>query len=69
MLKLEMCARQFFSLSVQCLCQQKSVAKRLFDSVLAKDHVFLKMKQDRRRLEDKTPREIINMDRKTELKM
>ena len=65
-----MCARKFFSLSVQCLCQRKSVAKRLFDSVLAKNHVFFfQMKQDRRRLEDKTPREIINMDRKTELKM
>ena len=35
--------------------------KRLFESVF-------EMKQDRRRLENKTPMEIINMDRKTELK-
>ena len=42
--------------------------KRPFDSVLAKNHVF-KMKQDGRRLVNQTPREIINMDRKTELKI
>ena len=53
---------------VSCLCQRKGVAKRLFDSVLANNHIF-KMKQDGRRLENKTPREIINMDRKTELKI
>ena len=59
MLKLEMCARNF---------SHESVAKRLFDSVLAKNH-FFKMKQDGRRLENITPREIINMGRKTELKI
>ena len=41
----------------------KGVAKRLFDSVLATNHIFL-MKQDGTRLENKTPREIMNMDRK-----
>ena len=35
--------------------------KRLFESVS-------EMKEDGRRLENKTPMEIINMDRKTELK-
>ena len=43
--------------------------KRLFDSISAKNHIFFKFKQDGRRLENKTPREIINMDRKTELKI
>ena len=49
------------------LCQRRSVAKRLFDSVLANNQIFLNItKEDRRRLENKTPREITNMDRKTE---
>ena len=55
---------------VSSSCQRKSVAKRLFDSVLAKNQIFLSiMKQDGRRLENKTPRELMNMGRrKTELK-
>ena len=32
-------------------------------------HIFFKMKQDGRGFENKTPKEIINMDRKTELKI
>ena len=51
----------------QQLCQQKSVAKRLFDSVLAKNQIFLN-EAKWERLENITPRKIINMDRKTELK-
>ena len=43
----------------------KSAAKRLFDSVLAKNQIFLNG-VDGRRLENK--REIMNMGRKTELK-
>ena len=43
-------------------CQQimptKSVAKRLLDSVLAKHQILL----NEARLENKTPREIINMN-------
>ena len=42
-------------------CQRRSVAKRLFDSVPL-------MNQDGRKLENKTPMEIIYMDRNTELK-
>ena len=42
------------------LCQRRSVAKRLFDSVSL-------MNQDGRKLENKTPMEIIYMDRNTEL--
>ena len=49
------------------LCQRKSVAKRLFDSVLAENHIFLNEARWAR-LENKTPREIMNMDLKTELK-
>ena len=41
-------------------CQRRSVAKRLFDSV--------SLNQDGRKLENKTPMEIIYMDRNTELK-
>ena len=59
MLKLGMCGRRSFSLSV--------VAKHRFDSVLAKNHIFLNEARWAR-LENKTPREIMNMDRKTELK-
>ena len=40
------------------LCQRKSVAKRLFDSVLAKNQISL----------NETPREIMKMGLKTELK-
>ena len=49
----------------------KSVAKRLFDSVLAKNHTFFlnEARWHGRRLENKTPRETINMDGKTELKI
>ena len=43
-----------------CICQRRSVAKRLFDSVSL-------MKQDGRKLENKTPMEIIYMDRNTEV--
>ena len=43
------------------LCQRRSVAKRLFDSVSL-------MNQDGRKLENKTPMEIIYMDRNTGLK-
>ena len=42
-------------------CQRRSVAKRLFDSVSL-------MNQDGRKLENKTPMEIIYMNRNTELK-
>ena len=59
MLKSEMYARKTCQ-----LCQRKSVAKRLFDSVLAKNQIFLN-ETDGRRLEKKTPREIINMGRKS----
>ena len=59
-----MCARKSLSLSlsVLSLCQRKSVAKRLFDSVLAikKNHIFLNEARWAR-LENKTPREIMNM--------
>ena len=47
MLKLEMYARKTCQ-----LCQRKSVAKRLFDSVLAKNQIFLN-ETDGRRLEIK----------------
>ena len=52
---------------VSSLCQRKSVAKRLFDSVLAKNQIFVNEARWER-LENITPRKIINMDRKTELK-
>ena len=48
-------------LSTILLCHRRSVAKRLFDSVSL-------MNQDGRKLENKTPMEIIYMDRNTELK-
>ena len=41
----------------------KSVAKRLFDSVLANNHIFLNEARWAR-LENKTPRERMNMDLK-----
>ena len=47
-------------------CQQFMPRKRLFDSVLAKNHIFLNEARWAR-LQNKTPREIMNMDRKTEL--
>ena len=52
---------------VSSLCQRKTFAKRLFDSVLAKNQIFLN-EADGTRLENKTPRKIMNMGRKTELK-
>ena len=47
MLKLEMCTRKTCQ-----LCQGKSVTKRLFESVLAKNQVFLN-ETDGRRLQIK----------------
>ena len=63
-----MCTRKFFSLSVAYANER--VSPETSDSVLSikESHAF-KMKQDGRSLENKTPREIINMDRKTEFKI
>ena len=52
---------------VSSLCQRKSAAKRLFDSVLAKNQFFIN-EADWRRLENKTLMEIMNMGRKPERK-
>ena len=59
-------ARKF--LACQLLMPTKECRrKRLFDSVFR--ITICLMNQDGRGLENKTPKEIINMDRKTELKI
>ena len=63
MLKLEMYKRK----TCQKFMPTKSVAKRLFDYILAKDQIFLNEARWGR-LENKTPREIMKLDRKTEIK-